>query len=563
MALSKRVSPWILAGVAIVWLAVHLFGLARLPLPNCDEAWYASTAYQFLTQGSFGLPIVNNVVGLGEAHPVFGRFYLAGLAGMFALFGPGYFQARLFSLVGIIALVAAVYFTTGRLYDRRAALIAALLTAFSWDVMVRGHNVRPEIWLAAATVAVLGLFAWYVDRPTFGGGVVFGLAAALPLNLHPNAILFLAGFGVLCLIEIGLRQRKLAALAGAGIGALAGGGVWWLLSGAAFIHALGPGEWISLGNSPVQASVGALLAAQGRWLVEHYWMAYGRGAMLQAVYFLAALAAALLRRGRHDLWLALLIVVSMVGYTFLKVGKLPPPSVLWVPLLLILLAGSLDGISDWLGSRGEQTTRHSGRKTSPTRGPLGLSPSPLHRWRGDRPSATTIGRREVRGEVKGSRLPLPDGLALTPFMVALPLLAAYLAGTLWLTYGARSVSYAQEIDSFEALIPPGATVAGEATWWFGLGAGDRPFLDDYYFDILANANAASGGTMLDEDDIGAAFESIGIDYVVLDGATGCTDTPSPAYAVYSAYVTATCEPVGEVQTASYYGPQQELIYHCP
>jgi 4-amino-4-deoxy-L-arabinose transferase-like glycosyltransferase len=511
MALSKRVSPWILAGVAAVWLAIHLFGLARLPLPNCDEAWYASTAYQFLTHGNFGLPIVNNIVGLGEAHPVFGRFYLAGLAGTFALFGPGYFQARLFSLVGIIGLVAAVYFTTGRLYDRRAALIAALLTAFSWDVMVRGHNTRPEIWLAAATVAVLGLFVWYVNRPTFGSGVLFGLAAALPLNLHPNAILFLAGFGLLCLIEIGLRQRKLIALAGAGIGALAGGGVWWLLSGAAFLHALGPGKWISLGNSPVQTTVGTMLAAQGRWLVEHYWVAYGRGAMLQAVYFLAALVIALIRRGRHDLWLVLLIVASMVGYTFLKVGKLPPPSVLWVPLLLMLLAGSLDGISDWLGSR----------------------------------------------------LPLPGSLALTPFVIALPLLAAYLAGTLWLTYGARSVSYSQEIDSFEALIPPGATVAGEATWWFGLGAGDRPFLDDYYFDILANANAANGGTMLDEDDIGAAFESIGIDYVILDGATGCTDTPSPAYSAYSAYVAGTCELVGEVQTASYFDPQQELVYHCP
>jgi 4-amino-4-deoxy-L-arabinose transferase-like glycosyltransferase len=510
MTLSKRVSSWLLVGAAALWLAMHLFGLARLPLPNCDEAWYASTAYQFLHHGNFGLPIVNNVVGLGEAHPVFGRFYLAGLAGTFALLGTGFFQARLFSLVGIVALVGAVYFTTGRLYDRRAALVAATLTALSWDVMVRGHNVRPEIWLAAATVAVLGVFISYVNRPTFGSGVAFGLAAALPLNLHPNAILFLVGFGVLCLVEVGLRQRKVIALAGAGVGALAGVGVWWLLSGSAFVQALGPSEWIGLGNSPVQATLGTLLAAQGRWLVEHYWVAYGRGAMLQAVYFLVALAVALIRRGRSDLWLVALIAVSMVGYAFLKVGKLSPASVLWIPPFIMLLAGSLGDMASWLEDR----------------------------------------------------LPIPGDLTLTPFAIALPLLAAYGAGTLWLTYGTRAVSYAHEIDSFEALIPPGEAVAGEATWWFGLGGAERPFLDDYYFDILDMA-AASRGTMLDEADVGAELESIGVEYVVLDGALGCTDTPSPAYSVYSSYVTETCELVGEVQTSSYFGPQQELVYHCP
>jgi 4-amino-4-deoxy-L-arabinose transferase-like glycosyltransferase len=510
MALSKRVSSWILIGAAVLWLAMHLFGLARLPLANCDEAWYSSTAYQFLTHGNFGLPIVNNVAGLGEAHPVFGRFYLAALAGIFAVLGTGLFQARLLSLAGIIVLVMAVYFTTWRLYDRRAALIAALLTAFSWDVMLRGHNTRPEIWLAATTVAVLGLFVWYVERPTFLNGIVFGLAAALPLNLHPNAILFLAGFGVLCLIEIGVRQRKPIVLAGAGVGALAGGGVWLLLSGRAFIHALGPGEWIGgLGNAPVQATVWTLLASQWRWMVGHYWEAYGRGAMLQAVYFLTALAVGLIRRKQHDLWLIVLIVVSMTGYTFLKVGKLPPPSVLWIPPFIILVAGSLGDLSAWLGER----------------------------------------------------LPLPGKITLTPFVVALPLLAAYVAGSLWLTYGARTVSYTREIDSFEALIPPGATVAGEATWWFGLGAGERPFVDDYYFDILGLI-MANDGAVLDEEDIGAELESIGIDYVVLDGALGCTDTSTPAYAAYSAYVADACELAGEVQTAFYLGPRQNQVYHC-
>jgi hypothetical protein len=37
MTLNKQVPSWILIGAAAVWLAMHLFGLARLPLANCAE----------------------------------------------------------------------------------------------------------------------------------------------------------------------------------------------------------------------------------------------------------------------------------------------------------------------------------------------------------------------------------------------------------------------------------------------------------------------------------------------------------------------------------------------
>lgn len=38
-------------------LLLHALTYTRYPLVDCDEGWYASTAFNLLQNGSFGMPI--------------------------------------------------------------------------------------------------------------------------------------------------------------------------------------------------------------------------------------------------------------------------------------------------------------------------------------------------------------------------------------------------------------------------------------------------------------------------------------------------------------------------
>ncbi len=484
--------------MAALWLALNLTSLTRFPLPFCDEAWYASTAYQFLQHGNFGLPIVNNMYGLGEIHPVFGRMYLTALAGAFAVAGPGLLQARLVSLLGMAVTIAATYLSGARLYNRGVGLIAACLVAFAWDVMARGHIARPEIWVAAWIMGSLWLLWWMLEHPTPGRGLVFGLGAALSLNLHPSAMLFLAGFGVVCLVETGLRQHQWGALIGAGIGAALGGIVWLLLSGAGFLSAFDSGGWLSRGQSPLRSSAGDLVRAQSGWLAENYWRAYGGAARLQAIVFVSALGLAIWQRGRANTTLLILIAVSMVGYTLTKVGKLPSSSVLWVPPLLLLTAGNLAVMGNWLAA---------------ALPPLGRLPSA---W------------------------------------LAMPLLTAYLAGDAWLAYRFYGADFIQDSAAIRDYLSPGQTVVGDATLWFVLADQDVTLVSDEYFFMSGVA----------PQDVPASLNAISPHLAAVDRWAGCTVVDRPEHQAYRAAIEQNCLEIDRWTTMDYAGPQETILYTC-
>jgi hypothetical protein len=67
---------WILsAGVAILWIALHLFTLDRYPYITCDESFYGQVGYNFLSTGNFGVPSTLGLVGTDRNVLWPGRLY--------------------------------------------------------------------------------------------------------------------------------------------------------------------------------------------------------------------------------------------------------------------------------------------------------------------------------------------------------------------------------------------------------------------------------------------------------------------------------------------------------
>lgn len=502
-----RFLPRLIIGAAIIiWLALNLFSLTRYPLPHPDEAWYASTAYTFLREGHFGLPVVNNIHHFGESHSGLGRLFLLMLAGTFAALGTGYTQARLLGLLGSAFASVATYAAGKRLFSTRAGITAGLLMAFSWYTFTWGHLTRPEIWLAGAEMAVLILFWRLRDAPTFRGGLVFGFLAALPMNLHPNGLAFLLGFGGLCLIEFVWRERHLPALIGAGLGALAGG---LLFAALHFLPdaATAYQQWVILGHSPVEVTPLTLLQTTGLWLVKQFWQAYGGLAALQTAYLLAGIGGLVIwRRDRSSGAVLLLAAVSLLAFTFLKVGKGAYTSTLWLPFVSLIIAAGLEPVADYLAGK----------------------------------------------------LPRLQELPLYTLLI-LPLLALNLAGDGWLAYRFRETNYPRLVAELEEVIPPNTHIMAQNIWWIGLAPGKREFTTFIYLDILASDR----GGQISEEDVAAEFAELGIEYVILEIKEGeIAGGFHPAYPVYAAYITEHCRPLKHIEVPDYPGPQENIVYDC-
>lgn len=496
----------IVAALAMLWLVINGASLTSYVQVTCDEGWYASTADHLLRTGQPGLPLLNNLFGLGDKHAAFGQLYIAALAGVFAVAGTGLAQARILSALGMVFTAAGAGLAGRRLYGPQAGWLAGALTAFAWDVYARGHLVRPEIWLAGAAAWLLLLYMWLHSQPSLVRGLVFGAVITVPLSLHPNGVYFVLAFGVVCLLAFGIRSQRFDVLAGAAAGVLAGIGLWVLLHLAPDVPA-SLAQWQKLGHTPEASTLLTMLSDFGRWMMAQYLRAYGLPTLLQASYLLTGIILALWKRDDADVTLLVYIGVSLLSYALLKVGKQPPPSVLWIPLALVLLAGQLEQVAAWLHSR--------------------FSLPAIVRDHG----AT---------------------------LLALPLLAGYVAGDAWLAYRFAPVDYAREAAQVSAVVPAGEQLTADASWWLGVQQDGHPFLSDEYFRIVS----AEYGRALERDDIATEFARVGVRYVILDNGLGCSTAPTLNYTVYAGYVRETCQPVATVVRAGYFGDEPSEVFVC-
>src|SRR3954465_6952531 len=126
-----RRHSYLLAVIAITLLAaaVRIYRIESFP-PGLhgDEAWTGLDARRVLDEGWIG-PYVPSALGQPS-----GPLYWT--AAVFKLIGDGLLQLRLSMALLGIATVPLTYWAARQMFDRRTALIAAVLMAFmSWHIM--------------------------------------------------------------------------------------------------------------------------------------------------------------------------------------------------------------------------------------------------------------------------------------------------------------------------------------------------------------------------------------------------------------------------------------------
>jgi mannosyltransferase len=152
------------------------------------------------------------------------------LRGWFALFGFGLFQARLLSAIFGALAVLFLYLLAEYLFDRRTALVASLLLAFSQLGIMFGQEVRPyaQFHFLALLAAYLFLRAFNEDRAAFWWSFV-GVSVLLLYTDYFSLYLIVALLALPLIFRRTTRLRLSWILAG--IPLVAAGYVPWIASG--------------------------------------------------------------------------------------------------------------------------------------------------------------------------------------------------------------------------------------------------------------------------------------------------------------------------------------------
>jgi hypothetical protein len=517
-----------MSAAAIVIASLGAATLSDYPPPTCDETTYASAGVSLLAHGSVAVTIFPAGTANGADVNItrFGRSYVYGLAGLFAIFGASLTTARSFSLAGW--LIASIL--TGLLgavsFDWRVGAAGALLVGTGTKVFLAAHLVRPEMWTTAAVLLAVILANRVVQRPSAPGWLALtaGLAAIWPADFHLLGFAFSAGLTVALGFELGLRRSwRLLSWFGAG---LAVGVIAWL-----WTRQLN-GDWTYLNQiqavalAPVTGGAGRWLANLSgfpEWLYTVFWVAAGPISLVEAGLALMGLGLAWLRPTPPA---RLLVITGLISMGLFAVGT----NVRWIQYAVL-----------W--------------------GPLWALPG--------------LAAVLLLGEQFAGRIVFRGSQALVPIMIA-TLIGANLAADGWLVYRYRGSNFEAMGAQFRVLTRPGSRVLADPVWWWALGS-DRTFLSEDYVGLLkfldqpvvakflglpAGADTSAG--------LAALKARLRPDYVILDAAVGCQTDAGALSRAYSAYIAADCLLVGKVDGAWISDPsrfaiqvgQTAQVYQC-
>lgn len=484
-------------GLALV-LAFNLFSLTTYPPPTCDEVAYADAALSLLHRlrpRTASSPVGRDINVVH--HP---RLYGAGLAATFSALGVHLVTGRLYSLLGWLLAGLLTYRLGLALYGPTVGLVAALLFLSAPKALLVSHTIRPESWVTAAVL--LAIYAAWVlieRKPTPAMAAGAGVLAIVPLDFHANALAFLPALMLAVTLATGWRQRKPGLVAWYLAGILVAFLLWlvghaWLDPHLAWRQFMDRSlAYTSLGSTGQPSRLIENLWSIGSFWHAIYWTAGKPLALAEALLGLGGLALAFRRASRHR-FLATIVSVSMVAFALGFSQRFVQYGVLWTPLLFLLGTAALDEASSL--------------RRDPT---APAQPSFPLRW---------LARRAAIG-----------------------LIVLNLAGTVWLAYRFSTSNFAAMSQDLSRLVPPGARVMAESTWWWALRR-DRVFLIDELFLDMPNVTMeglpAQGLALL---------QRLHPDYVLLDSAIGCQQQPTRQWFELQASVGAFCRPVGRLHGA--------------
>lgn len=152
---SNGVNGWLrdLLSLAVILGIPFLQFLGRVPLIDPDEGRYAEIPREMLEKGDLITPTLNYVKYF-EKPPLL--YWLNAVS--IWIFGQNEFAARLPSALCGLATVLATYLIARKLYDRRTALISAIMLGTSAGFVLQSRIILTDMLLTFCLTAALGAF---------------------------------------------------------------------------------------------------------------------------------------------------------------------------------------------------------------------------------------------------------------------------------------------------------------------------------------------------------------------------------------------------------------------
>ena len=215
----KRLRKFVLAAPIGAFLLLLLLRATTFP-PYIDEAWYILPAWNMVTHGSFGTPVIEpssssnplkkiSHYGIREhTYWVMPVFPLS-QAGWIRMFGFGMLKVRLLTILSGFVFLAAWYAIVFRLSEgnRQLAALAVSLIAIDTTFLFIATLARPDM-LAAAT-GYGGVAAYLLLRENSLSLAILAASACIALAglVHPNAAMVC--LVVLCTVVLMTDREKL------------------------------------------------------------------------------------------------------------------------------------------------------------------------------------------------------------------------------------------------------------------------------------------------------------------------------------------------------------------
>lgn len=189
---------WIALAIllSLLYFAVELPLLDRLPIILTDESWYANTAYNWIQ----GHGLVNTNTGWRGGDQLFLWTMFSGA--FFKFFGTSLYIGRLASVfLGLLSLWGFIVCLKKMTVTKRVVALTSSLWIFSNVFYILFRRLRPESLLIALSIwGLYFLIAHWQNKqkkPLFFASLLIGLS----LLAHPNGIIMILVVGLMVLIE--------------------------------------------------------------------------------------------------------------------------------------------------------------------------------------------------------------------------------------------------------------------------------------------------------------------------------------------------------------------------
>jgi hypothetical protein len=188
---------WVLLVLILTVFLLLSVGTIRTKLPFCDEAWYGDPAFNLMTQGSMGTPVLEStgvprLQGIREHTYWEMPLYIVAEAGWFRMFGFSLIHQRLLSTFwGLVLITSWVVFLAKLFDDWNIALLTGGLLAVDEFVVTIGSVGRTDMMCAALGCAGLASYLCLRERNLSRAVLLSQTFVVASGMTHPNGLIYL------------------------------------------------------------------------------------------------------------------------------------------------------------------------------------------------------------------------------------------------------------------------------------------------------------------------------------------------------------------------------------